>query len=78
MRFATLKSQFIEWRCLSLREARISTVGVALEDEEEGEVIGSSGLKLRLKAAEQDCTAWLVEVMMAFMCPRRGTLKRRG
>lgn len=60
------KSQLEEWRCLSLREARILAVGYA------GATASvSSGRGGR--EAEQNCAAWLEKDMMLSGAPSRGT-----
>ena len=61
---ARLKNQLVEWRCLSLREARMLTEGKA------GKVaIGSSGRR----TAGPNCAASLEKDMMLSGAPSRGT-----
>jgi hypothetical protein len=66
--FATRTSQFEEWRCLSLREARmlilLAGLGVQATDSN------------KLKVAEQDRTASLEDEMMSACALYVGT--RRG
>jgi hypothetical protein len=53
---ATRRSQLVEWRCLSFREARI----LVTEGKDRVKAIGSSGTK----GAEQKCTALLGKEMV--------------
>lgn len=58
---ATRRSQEVEWRCLSFREARI----VVTEGNGDEEAVSSSGGD----GAEQNCAASLKKVMMALSVP---------